>query len=405
VDRRAFSRSFRTRVEADRYRISLLKAQETGDAFDPAKGEPESWAPRDPDVDIYQWCNRWLAEQWEEWQPRTRASAVEALARFLPLTALPAAAAPTDLRARLTIALRPEGTTEDRALEEWLSESMPLLAQLDRQLLAEVDRRLGLRDDGRLLASSTASRYRKVARACVRRAVELEVLPADPWPPSPRGRAQRKVNRTQRGRKTRTLPDRPTMERIIAAMSSHQPASETYRVMTSVAYYGGLRPSEVVMLRPAALRLPARGWGEIHVTEADVDFDDPGEPKMGARTVPIPAVLVGTLRGWLDSHDLAADDLLFRTRTGRRPSSSNWARSLQRATKAAGAPTMRVYDCRHAAATTWIRAGAPLGEVARRLGHSVETLVSTYVGVLDGDAAIANERIEHALEEGNRRAA
>jgi hypothetical protein len=29
--------------------------------------------------------------------------------------------------------------------------------------------------------------------------------------------------------------------------------------------------------------------------------------------------------------------------------------------------------------------GCPLGEVARRLGHSVETLVSTYVGALQGD--------------------
>jgi hypothetical protein len=31
------------------------------------------------------------------------------------------------------------------------------------------------------------------------------------------------------------------------------------------------------------------------------------------------------------------------------------------------------------------------------MGHSVETLVSTYVGVLNGDEAIANERIEAVL--------
>jgi hypothetical protein len=61
---------------------------------------------------------------------------------------------------------------------------------------------------------------------------------------------------------------------------------------------------------------------------------------------------------------------------------------------------MPVYDCCHAAATTWLRAGVPLGEVARRLGHSVETLVSTYVGALDGDEAVANERIDAALAPG-----
>jgi hypothetical protein len=58
---------------------------------------------------------------------------------------------------------------------------------------------------------------------------------------------------------------------------------------------------------------------------------------------------------------------------------------------------MRVYDCRHAAATTWLAAGVPLGEVAGRMGHSVETLVSTYVGALDGDETLANQRIDAAL--------
>ena len=61
---------------------------------------------------------------------------------------------------------------------------------------------------------------------------------------------------------------------------------------------------------------------------------------------------------------------------------------------------MRIYDCRHAAATTWLRAGVPLGEVAKRMGHSVETLVSTYVGALSGDESLANERIEAALAKG-----
>ena len=39
----------------------------------------------------------------------------------------------------------------------------------------------------------------------------------------------------------------------------------------------------------------------------------------------------------------------------------------------------------------------PLGETARRLGHSVETLVSTYVGALDDEEHIANQRIDTYL--------
>jgi integrase len=189
------------------------------------------------------------------------------------------------------------------------------------------------------------------------------------------------------------------MARAIAAIPTHQPGSRTYAVMTAVAYYGGLRPSEVVMLRPRALRLPATGWGRIDVVEADVSFDEPGEPKTGTRSVPIPPQLVGVLRRWIESEGTAPDDLLFRTRNDNRPTASNWARAWQRALRNIGHGPLRVYDCRHTAATTWLQAGVPLGEVARRLGHSVETLVSTYVGALSGDEELANQRIEAALDE------
>jgi len=45
-----------------------------------------------------------------------------------------------------------------------------------------------------------------------------------------------------------------------------------------------------------------------------------------------------------------------------------------------GHPPLRVYDRRHAAATTWLRAGVPSGEVARRLGHNVAMRLSSIVG-------------------------
>jgi len=152
------------------------------------------------------------------------------------------------------------------------------------------------------------------------------------------------------------------------------------------------------MLRVRALVLPTTGWGRIDVTEADVSYDEPGEPKTGSRSVPIPPVLVAILRGWPDDINMSIPDaLIFRTRNGTRPSASNWGRSWHRALRSIGHRTLRVYDCRHAAATTWLRAGVPLGEVARRLGHSVETLVSTYVGALDGDEQIANDRIDAIL--------
>ncbi len=170
-----------------------------------------------------------------------------------------------------------------------------------------------------------------------------------------------------------------------------------YRAMTAVSYYAGLRTSKVVMLRPRCLDLPATGWGSIEVREADIDFDVPGEPKTGPRRVPIPPQLVAILCEWIEAHDFGDEDLLFRARGDQRPSHSNWARAWQRALRSIGHEPLRVYDCRHTAATAWLRAGVPLGEVARRMGHSVETLVSTYVGALNGDEHIANERIDAAL--------
>jgi len=181
-------------------------------------------------------------------------------------------------------------------------------------------------------------------------------------------------------------------------MENLQPGSRVYQAMTAVAYYAGLRPSEVVMLRVRSLTLPDEGWGRIDVTEADISFDEPGEPKTGPRRVPIPPVLVELLRRWVQDNDLSdPDDLLSRTAKGTRPSTSNWGRAWHRALESTGQPPLRVYDCRHAAATTWLRAGVPLGETARRLGHSVETVVGTYVGALECDEELGNQRIEAYL--------
>jgi integrase len=397
---RFFARSYRTKTEADRVRTALLVAVQSGEAFDEVTGEPMSWQPAPAEIQVHRWARRWLAEQWPEWAPRTRTSAVEAITRLLPLLVDPAAPLPPPtLRAHLASSLPPDGPGVLDEAERWLELWGLHLGQLTRPLLAgmDVDGGLGLSVAGKPLAPSTSARYRKVSKACIQRAVDVGIIPADPWPPAPRGRSKRKATRINKAAAVRNLPDPSTMVRILDAIVTHQPGSRKYQVMTAVAYYAGLRPSEVIMLRAGALELPQDGWGRIHVTEADIDFDEPGEPKTGPRIVPIPPELVDVLRAWLEDNGFSVDDLLFRTRTGAAPTRSNWARALHRAQRECGSPELRVYDCRHAAATTWLRAGVPLGEVAKRMGHSVETLVSTYAGVLEGDETLGNQRISAAL--------
>jgi integrase len=63
-----------------------------------------------------------------------------------------------------------------------------------------------------------------------------------------------------------------------------------------------------------------------------------------------------------------------------------------------GHSPLRVHDCRPDAATTWLRSGLPLGEAAKRLGHSVDILVKTYVGALDDEDVVGNARIERFLD-------
>jgi integrase len=393
------SRSYRTKAEAERYRGALLQAVQDGDRFDLATGEPESWQLPLAELSIHQWTRRWLAEQWPEWQPRSRTSASEALARFVILAVGPHAEAPRELGPYLRSTLGPATDGErDTRLERWLDRHCLTLADLDKAAVSDIARGLSQRLDGQPLAPTTAARYRTNARACIRAAVEAGAIPVDPWPARSTTRSRRKVARRKPVVDVRSLPNPETMRRALAAIGSHQPGSATYRVMTAVAYYAGLRPSEIAMLRVRALHLPAEGWGRIEVTEADISYDEPGEPKTGARSVPIPELLVATLHDWLTANALSApNDLIFRTRNGTRPTASNWSRAWHRALRSIGCEPLRVYDCRHAAATTWLRAGVPLGEVARRLGHSVDTLVSTYVGALDGDEQIANDRIDQAL--------
>jgi integrase len=399
INGRHRGKSFRTRAEADRYRSLLLQAVQAGGRFNETTGEPESWQTPLREVRVHEWSRRWLAEQWQEWQPRTRVSATESLARFITIATESGAKAPEGLRVYLYTALAPGSeAARDAQHEKWMAKNSLTLGDLDRERIADIDRRLGLKLDGSPMAANTTNRIRIIARASVQSAIEAGAVAADAWPQRSKTRARRKVARTKRSVDVRALPSPAAMAEAIDAIATQQPGSKTYRVMTAVAYYAGLRPSEVVMLRVRSTELPANGWGRLDVTEADISFDEPGEPKTGPRNVPIPPVLVAMLREWVKQNGMTTpDQLLFRTRNDTRPSGSNWARAWHRALESVGQKPMRVYDCRHAAATTWLRAGMPLGETARRLGHSVETLVSTYIGALDDEEQIANKRIDTIL--------
>jgi integrase len=394
-----YSKSFETLGQAEDYRSRLVLAHRSGEWFDPKTGEPGAWAPTQDQQHVYLWARQWVSHEWSDWAPRSRVTTAKDLARFLELLAVADAPEPPEgLRLYLRDSLVPDiDVSPDDECERWLTAWTLRLTDLSREVLADVERRLRLLDNGKSAAPNTSRRRLATAHSCIRRAVELGKLDADPWPPTPKGRARRKAARRSDRVDVKRLPDPETTARILRGMLTDRAAlGPLYQAMSVVMYYAGLRPSEVAMLQVRALTLPAEGWGRMRVIETDDGTGTAADPKTGERWVPISAELVVFLRAWIDRHELTPGDYLFRHPDGQVPNPSTWGVTVRRGCAATGWPMMRPYDFRHACATTWLGAGVGLGECARRMGHSVEVLVSVYAGALEGDDLEANRRIDDA---------
>jgi len=228
IDGRHRSKSFRTRAEAERYRGPLLQAVHAGERFDVTTCEPESWQMPLRDVRVHEWSRRWLADQWQEWQPRTRASATEALARFITIAVEHGAKPPEGLRVYLHTALAPGSeAARDAQHEKWMAKNCLPLGELDRERIADIDRKLGLKLDGSPMAANTANRIRIVARASVQAAIEAGAIAADAWPQRSKTRARRKVARTRRSVDVRARARQRWRRRSTPSSLSSRPARRT----------------------------------------------------------------------------------------------------------------------------------------------------------------------------------
>ncbi|MBI4933453.1 MAG: hypothetical protein HY828_06215 [Actinobacteria bacterium] len=117
----------------------------------------------------------------------------EALARFVTLTVERGAKPPEGLRVYLYTALSPHSEAgHDVRLEKWMGRNCLTLGDLDRERVADIDRRLGLKLDGSPMAANTANRIRIVARASVQSAIDAGAVAADVWPQRSKTRARRR---------------------------------------------------------------------------------------------------------------------------------------------------------------------------------------------------------------------
>lgn len=403
IGTRKCSRAFKNRVAAADFEAQLRVAAANGERFDRETGVPISWATSS--VTVAEWAHEWLhgGDRWSDWTPRTRKGHVEALSRWVPLlTGSRAPAMPTALVAQLTDWLTPGRTGNFDRLEAWLRRHSLPLGDLTKGNVARAVEQLSIGRRGGRNVPVTTQRYRRTTKVHFSEAERRGLVAAGLWPRTPP--KTKKSSREAGPSVRRELL--PSLERAVIAVDgirSHQPASLGYHALTACVLFAGMRPSEAQALVIEKLELPEEGWGVALVDSAvqdqglrwgDLD-EQVGDTKTAvSREVPLPPPLVAILRNYVGERESGP---LVVTRRGNRPTYSNWSRAWARGRKSVGG-TWKLYDLRHTAATTMVDTGVPLGEVARRLGHSVQTLVSTYVGVLDTHTALGNELMGEVWE-------
>ena len=187
-------------------------------------------------------------------------------------------------------------------------------------------------------------------------------------------------------KKARTL----TPEEYVAILAS-LPAQ--HRLLVETAINTGLRWGELIALKPRHLDLIKRSLTvEETIVEVSIKNSPTGArmltkpyPKDNeARTMALPADLVGQLADRIDTRRLGPDDLLFATRDGT-PISRNTFRTRVwlPAVKASGVDfTVRVHDLRHAHASWLLAGGSDLRSVMDRMGHAQITTTQKYLHAL-----------------------
>ena len=417
------SQTFKTKTLADGRRAELLTAVKNGEPFDEATGVPVPELRRLNDVSWYQHARDYIEMKWTPSPAKTRTTLADALATATPALMSTRRGMPDARELRTALyswAFNYNRWTETPPAEVqrvlgWLEKhTVPMSDLEDPLLLRKVLTAFTLRLDGGRAAASVVRRKRAIFHNSLGFAVEARRLKVNPlpqvqWviPPS--------VDQVDPGcvvnpRQARALLD---------TVSEQSDRGKHLQAFFGCMYYAGMRPGEVVGLRRVNCTLPLTGWGMLNFntsrprvgsswTDSGTSHDERGlkrRPAKEIRHVPIPPVFVAMLRDHLETYGTAEDGRLFRTSRGGLVQESGYGEVWARARKAVLSPEQqdsplakRPYDLRHACVSLWLNSGVDPVEVARRAGHSVAVLLNVYAKCLDGAAAMANAKIDAALE-------
>jgi integrase len=222
---------------------------------------------------------------------------------------------------------------------------------------------------------------------------------------------------------------------LLKGVEAQGPGGERLVAFFGAMYYAGLRPEEAAALAKEHLSLPPAewneetqqwefadgedGWGELHLekarpevaaewTDGQTASEERGlkhrDPSEG-RSTPCPPELTILLYTHMDKFGTAPDGRLFYgVRNYGRIGSTVYGRIWAAARAAVFTPEVlasplakRPYDLRHAAVSTWIKAGVEVTRVAEWAGHSVAVLLRVYAKFIDGGEQTARARVQDLL--------
>jgi integrase len=173
--------------------------------------------------------------------------------------------------------------------------------------------------------------------------------------------------------------------------------------MVSVVAYGGLRPGEALALT----------WGDIGAMAIAVDkalsLGEEKETKTGkVRSVPMLRPLAHDLNEWrIASGNPADNQLVFPAHNDhhwQEHTYKNWRRrTFKPAAAAAGHGNIRFYDLRHALASLLFAEGRNPAEIAQQLDNTIETLLSTYVHVIENLRGQPQQKAEDVIPKARRK--
>lgn len=244
---------------------------------------------------------------------------------------------------------------------------------IDKHILPELGRHQLRRINPMMLSTWLASldtgdaTKRKVAaiiQGIMERAVEWERIPTNP------------VKAVRKPARSRSRTPRPLSRGEVEAIRRNFGRDTRSSVLVAVLAYGGLRPSEAL-----ALRWEDVGSGSIRVERAIALGKEKGTKNRRVRSVVVDPPLVALLRAWrLESGN--RNGLVFPGKDGKPWTDTqyrNWrTRKFQKA-----APGVNPYDLRHTRASELFAEGRNPAWIAEQMGHTLQTLLSTYVHVIE----------------------